>query len=253
MTNTARTDTVVSVVCHILCAVNGKISGDFFRAPELQPVSAAYGKIRAEYQSVAALCGLVTATEIYPCTEGGNRKEASQTFPRETWVAEHGEDHYNVVVDTEGSLQWENGTIRRPGQPEAHAVVILLESVPDAHLQHLRDAGVSYLFAGKRQLDAERAVCELKRAFGIDTLMVIGGGAVDWTFLQAGLIDELSLVVCPLADGQTDTASVFDCYSQLERKGPVAFSLADVQKLPGDGIWLRYNPKNAQGRGGKLQ
>ncbi|MCM1194296.1 MAG: dihydrofolate reductase family protein [Acetatifactor muris] len=234
------------IVCHILSAVNGKISGDFFRVPELAPISAAYGKIRAEYQSKATLCGAVTAAEIYHCAVGTGGTESSQNFPREAWIAEHGEDHYNVVVDMEGNLQWQNGTIRRPGQPVAHAVVILSESVSGAHLRHLRNAGVSYLFAGKEQFDAELAVCELKRAFGIDTLMVIGGGVVDWTFLQAGLIDELSLVICPAADGQTNTASVFDCYRHLTRTAPVAFSLMDVQKLPGDGIWIRYNPKNTK-------
>ncbi|MCM1193901.1 MAG: dihydrofolate reductase family protein [Acetatifactor muris] len=236
------------IVCHILSAVNGKISGDFFRVPELAPISAAYGKIRAEYQSVATLCGAVTAAEIYRCRVEAGGTEAFQIFPRERWIAGHSEDHYNVVVDMEGNLQWENGTIRRPGQPEAHAVVILSESVSDTHLQHLRNAGVSYLFAGKEQFDVELAVCELKRAFGIDTLMVIGGGVVDWTFLQAGLIDELSLVICPAADGQTDTASVFDCYRHLARTVPVAFSLIDVQKLPGDGIWVRYSPKNVKER-----
>lgn len=234
------------IVCHILSAVNGKISGDFFRVPELAEVSAAYGKIRADYQSRAALCGAVTAAEIYQCRIEPDRAESSQVFPRETWVAEHSEGYYDVVVDMEGKLQWENGTIRRQGQPEAHAVVILSESVSDAHLQHLRDVGVSYLFAGKEQLDAELAVCELKRAFGVDTLMVIGGGVVDWTFLQAGLIDELSIVICPAADGQIDTASVFDCYHHLTRTAPVAFSLVDVRKLPGDGIWIRYHPKNTK-------
>ncbi|MCM1252858.1 MAG: dihydrofolate reductase family protein [Clostridium sp.] len=232
------------IVCHILSAVNGKIAGDFFRVPELEPISAAYRKIRADYQCKATVCGAVTAAEIYQCKVESDKAGISQVFSRETWIAEHNESHYNVVVDMEGKLQWENGVICRPGQSEAHAIVILSESVSDAHLCHLRDAGVSYLFAGKKQFDAEFAVCELKRAFGIDTLMVIGGGVIDWTFLQAGLIDEMSLVICPAADGQTDTASVFDCYHHLTRTAPVTFSLVDVQKLPGDGIWVRYHPKN---------
>ncbi|MCM1128239.1 MAG: hypothetical protein NC429_17445 [Lachnospiraceae bacterium] len=198
------------IVCHILSAVNGKISGDFFHVPETAPISAAYGKIRTEYQCMAALCGAVTAAEIYCCKKAmTDAKKPSQIFPRETWIAEHKESHYNVVVDTEGSLQWENGTICRPNQPDAHAVVILSEFVTDAHLQHLRNVGVSYLFAGK-------------------------------------LIDELSIVFCPAVDGQADTASIFDCYHHLTRTAPVAFSLMNVETLPGDGVWLRYKPKNVK-------
>lgn len=125
-------------------------------------------------------------------------------------------------------------------------IVVLSENVPDAHLEHLRQQGVSYLFAGKEQLEAERAVRELKSAFHIETLLIIGGGVVNWTFLQAGLIDELSLVICPLADGRIDTARVFDRSGYLDRNVPVAFSLLEIQKLEGSGIWLRYRPQNVK-------
>ena len=74
--------------------------------------------------------------------------------------------------------------------------------------------------------------------------MLIGGGTVNWTFLQAELIDELSLVLCPFTDGCPDTAAVFDRSTYLPHGIPVAFTLKNVQTLPGDGLWLVYRPKN---------
>ena len=100
------------------------------------------------------------------------------------------------------------------------------------------------LFAGKERLDIGRFLETLKKEFGVNSLMITGGGVVDWSFLQAGAIDELSLVLSPLAGGETDKATVFDRSDYLAENVPAAFSLLDVRKVEGDGIWLRYVPKN---------
>ena len=47
------------------------------------------------------------------------------------------------------------------------------------------------------KLDSKIAVEKLYRLFGIGTLLICGGGTVNWTFLQQGVVDELSLVIAP--------------------------------------------------------
>lgn len=63
---------------------------------------------------------------------------------------------------------------------------------------YLRKCGVSYILAGKAELDCEMAMGKLHRLFHIERLLICGGGAVDWTFLQADMVDELSLVLSPV-------------------------------------------------------
>jgi riboflavin biosynthesis pyrimidine reductase len=41
-------------------------------------------------------------------------------------------------------------------------------------------------------------------------LLVEGGGGANGAFLRAGLIDEISLVICPAIDGANGAPSVFD-------------------------------------------
>ena len=93
---------------------------------------------------------------------------------------------------------------------EMHVITVLQENVSDAYIAHLRHAGVSYVFAGKDSLDLPLAVRKLKEQFGIEKMLLSGGGIVDWAFLQAGLIDEISLVIPPVIDGGTGLASAFD-------------------------------------------
>jgi riboflavin biosynthesis pyrimidine reductase len=41
-------------------------------------------------------------------------------------------------------------------------------------------------------------------------LLVEGGGGANGTFFRAGLIDEISLVICPAVDGAKGAPSAFD-------------------------------------------
>ena len=100
--------------------------------------------------------------------------------------------------------------------------------------------GISYIFAGKDRFDCRLLLKKLNSSFHINRLMIAGGGMINWTFLQEGLIDELSLVIAPAADGGTSSVSIFERADFLPPHTPVEFSLADVKKLDDDGLWLRY-------------
>ena len=58
----------------------------------------------------------------------------------------------------------------------------------------LRGEGVSYIFAGKSQLDLALTLDILNRDLGVKRLLVEGGGRINGAFLRGGLVDELSLI-----------------------------------------------------------
>ena len=60
------------------------------------------------------------------------------------------------------------------------------------------------------------------------------------SFLQEDLIDEISLVISPLADGNTSSVSIFERADFYPEKKPTPFALKAVQQVAGDGLWLRY-------------
>lgn len=73
---------------------------------------------------------------------------------------------------------------------------------------------------------------------------------MNWSFLQEGLLDELSLVIAPVSDGSTTAVSIFERADFLPQKGPFAFELKEVRQLDGSGLWLRYLSKGCkQGKG----
>jgi riboflavin biosynthesis pyrimidine reductase len=67
--------------------------------------------------------------------------------------------------------------------------------------RELRKNGVSYIFAGERELHLGLTLEILNRELGVKRLLVEGGGGASGAFLRAGLIDEISLAICPAVDG----------------------------------------------------
>ena len=193
-------------ICHILSALDGKITGEFMGTESTRSVSEEYARIRSEYHADAWLYGTVTTKEFT-----GGRKPAlnlEAEVPEGDFVAENRAELYYVSVDTQGEIGWESGTFRKAGRPDAHVIEVLTEQTPAAYRAYLRKQGVSYILAGSDMLDSKLAAEKLYRLFGIGTLLICGGGTINWTFLQQGAVDELSLLLAPAADGNPETVTM---------------------------------------------
>ena len=119
-------------------------------------------------------------------------------------------------------------------------IEVLTEQTPAAYRAYLRRHGVSYILAGSKMLDGRLALEKLYQLFGIGTLLICGGGTINWTFLQQGVVDELSLLLAPVADGNPDSVTVFEKSALLPPGEPAAFRLKNIERLKGDGVRLVY-------------
>ncbi|MBW5436295.1 RibD family protein [Bradyrhizobium canariense] len=198
-----------------------------------------FEKIHDELGGDAWVIGRVTGSEFakgkpYPAT-------AAAKFPRENWLARRDAITYGVVLDAKGKIGWGRSDIG--GDP---IVVVLTESVSDSHLAGLRREGVSYIFAGKSEIDLARAVDILNRELGVKRLLVEGGGVANGAFLRAGLIDEFDLILSPAIDGAKGAPFVFDSTdADGDRRAPLsAMTLESTRDLGGGVLLLRYLIQN---------
>ena len=76
---------------------------------------------------------------------------------------------------------------------------------------------------------------------GIDRMLMLGGGGVlNWSFIQAGMCDEVSVVIAPVADGSSKTPALFNAKDEWASDTPVAFELQSAEIKDGGSVWLRY-------------
>ena len=227
------------IICHILSALDGKIAGAFAGTKAAQSASEEYARIRSEYQAEAWLYGTTTTKEFTqyrkPVLE-----PARVDVPAGDYIAETDLGFYYISLDTAGEIGWESGIFQKPGRPDAHVIEILTKETSVAYRAYLRKKGVSYIIAGDTSLDCKVAVEKLKGLFGINTILICGGGTVNWTFIQQGVVDELSLLLAPAADGNSSTPTVFEKSELLDTTTPVEFQLKNVEQLKDSGIRLTY-------------
>ena len=228
------------VVCHMLTSLDGKIDGVFMSVPACAPALAEYGNIRGFYDCRATLYGTTTMKNGY--SDGLVRSLPHKTvqYLKEDYAAVTDAENYIVSIDPQGVLGWNSNYIKKKNRPKAHVVEVLTETVSNDYLAYLRNLQISYIFAGKEQLDCKLALDKLRQTFFIDKLMIAGGGTINWSFLQEGLIDELSLVIAPVADGNRTAVSIFETFEGLSSNTSVVFRLKEVKQLEGGSLWLRY-------------
>ena len=227
------------VICHMLASVDGRIvTSGWPLSPEGRR---SYELVHASYEPDAWICGRITmepfAKRLRAAADVAHEHEGGA--PREDFVAPGDHDSFAFAVDPSGRLAWESNDIDGD-----HVVAILSERVSDDYLAFLRGRGVSYLLAGARDIDLSLALEKIGARFGVRTLMLEGGGRINGALLRAGLIDEVSLLLAPVADGRTGTPALFDV---ADDAAPYQLALEAVDRCSDDLLWLRYRvePRDA--------
>lgn len=234
------------IVCHMMTALDGKITGPYMNTQAIEAPAEEYERINNSYRPQAWLCGRVTTDENFTFYRKPALDENASSVPEGDYIAVKGAGMHYVSVDASGRIGWETNTLKYKDRPAAHVIEVLTEKASNAYRDLLRRKQISYIIAGKDHLDCKVAAEKLKASFDIETLMLSGGGFINWSFLQAGLVDELSLLIAPVADGETDTVTLFEKSDHLPATAPVEFALEGVEKTRGDSLWLRYSVRNKQ-------
>jgi riboflavin biosynthesis pyrimidine reductase len=93
-------------------------------------------------------------------------------------------------------------------------------------------------------VDASSRLTKLGKLFGIRKVRIDGGGIVWGSFLKASVIDEISHIVVPVADGSIGTPTVFDAEQGHTKRTAKALRLKSIKRFPGGMVWLRYRVMN---------
>jgi riboflavin biosynthesis pyrimidine reductase len=226
---------------HVICLMAASVDGRILPSRWRPKASAgnAFEQVHDELAGDAWLVGRVTGQEF---AKGRPYDPSTQSFPRESWLSRRDAKAYGIVLDAQGKIAWGRADIG-----DDPIVVVLSEQVSDAHLAGLRGDRVSYIFAGKSELDLALTLDILHRELGVKRLLLEGGGGVNGAFLRAGLIDELNLIVCPAVDGAKGAPSIFDSpEAAADQRAPLtAMPLQSSQVLEGGAVLLRYRLQNA--------
>ncbi len=226
------------VICHMLTSLDGKIDGSWFGHPACREALKAYGELRPTFDCQATIYGTTTAAGSYSDGLAGELPRSENPYPQEDYLADPDFGNYIVCLDPQGILGWNGGYLEKKGRAKAHVIEVLTDAVGNDYLAYLREKGVSYVFAGREEIDCALLLHKLQTLFGVSRIILAGGGITNWSFAKECLIDELSIVMAPAADGDTKAVSIFEDMAGEGRS--ISMTLKNVQTLDGNAVWLRY-------------
>jgi 2,5-diamino-6-(ribosylamino)-4(3H)-pyrimidinone 5'-phosphate reductase len=219
------------VTCHMMSSVDGRIKQHNWglrNAGKLFETTAA--KIKVD----AWLVGRKTMEE-FSSHEPRRKRRGSFRIPRVDFVADYRNDTFAVAIDPHGKCHWDANTV-----DTEHVIEVLTESVSGEYLDHLRSVNVSYIFGGKRSLDLARVLDKLRSLFDIKRVRIDGGGHVNGSFLNAGLIDEFSHILVPVVDGTIGTPAVFDVETGYTGRMATHMTIQSIRRIERNALWIRY-------------
>lgn len=217
------------IICHMMTSVDGRI--DCAMTTHL-PGDEYYSTLDS-LDAPTSLSGRVTA-EIEIAEPGKFTASNNDALLKEAFHKATESDGYKVIVDTKGTLLWNDGnSYRKP------LLVILSEQVTKKYLEYLESKNISWIACGKEQTDLSRACEILATEFGVKKMTVVGGGHINAGFLAAGLLDEVSILIGSGIDGRGGMAAVFD---GLPMERPVTqLKLKSVETYDSGAVWIRYD------------
>lgn len=189
------------IICHMMTSVDGRIDCDM--TAQLQGVKEYYSTLES-LDTPTTLSGRVTAQ--LELANSGKFEPKTQTYlNKESFTQNTIADSYDVVVDTKGTLLWDDdSTYNKPH------IIITSEQVNLDYLDYLNSKHISWVATGKKEINLTRAVEILSEQFKVSRMAIVGGGHIDGSFLDAGLTDEISILIGSGVDGRNGMPAVFD-------------------------------------------
>ncbi len=232
------------IFCHMETSLDGKIMGKYLWIPETNTEHDVFYSLifgdQAKFTFQATLEGRITIEDNYTFYQKPELDLSAGPVPEGDYLAPGAAlGLYQIVMDSHGRVAWNQNTIGE-GDRTMHIVEVLTRQTSNAYKAYLRQRGISYLICGDTHVDLEVLCRKIKKDLHVTSMMLAGGGVVNWSFVQAGLVDEMSIVLAPAADGNRSTQSLFMTKAGISEDHPVIFKPLEVELLDDGFIWLHY-------------
>jgi len=117
--------------------------------------------------------------------------------------------YYRIVVDSNLNIPIDAKVI--DFQPDIYPTIICTtENVNESKINHFKTKNITILKAGnEQQVDLIKLMPVLYK-FGIKSILLEGGGNLNWSFIKNDLIDEIRLTIAPWIIGGKNAISLVE-------------------------------------------
>ncbi len=111
-----------------------------------------------------------------------------------------------IIVDSTGRIPLDSKILKSASK--INTIVAVTSKASDKRIDKIKSAGAMVIVAGTRTVDLKELFYILKK-MGFNKILVEGGGELNWSVLQLGIVNELMVTVAPrIVGGRTATTLV---------------------------------------------
>lgn len=115
--------------------------------------------------------------------------------------------YYRIVIDSNLSIPIDSQIINF--EPEIYPTIICTtENVSENRVNRFKARNVNIIKSGNKERVDLKILMEKLHELGIRTILLEGGGNLNWSFLKEDLVDELRIFVAPWIIGGKDSISL---------------------------------------------
>jgi len=148
-----------------------------------------------------------------------------------------GKNPTRIILDSRGTIPSGSKIMRTAGQ--IPTIVAVSRSVSRKNLKRLEKLPVDVIVSGEKQVNVRQLLGKLA-ARNIRTVLVEGGGTVNWNLVKNGLFDRLVVTVSPKIIGGADAVSLVQGSGFARVKDSATLRLEKTKRI-GDELVLCYS------------
>jgi 2,5-diamino-6-(ribosylamino)-4(3H)-pyrimidinone 5'-phosphate reductase len=161
-----------------------------------------------------------------------------------------GVDPVRIIVDSTARIPLTSRILR-----SAHNCITIVAVTKRAHVSRIKkiqECGALVIVAGSRVVDL-RNVLSIVHSIGIQTILVEGGGELNWSLLRKGLVSELIVTIAPLIAGGRNATTLVEGKGYRHICKAAKMKLTNLSRQSNGEVVLYYQLRSSERKSNLLR
>ncbi len=133
------------------------------------------------------------------------KNTVNQDDPLLTVRYSEGRNPVRIILDSSGTISNESKILRT--SKKVKTIIVVSKKITKKNLQKLKKFPVEILIIGENQVNIKSLIKNLGKR-KIKTILLEGGGTINWEFIKNNLVDEFFITVTPFILGGKDAITL---------------------------------------------
>lgn len=142
-----------------------------------------------------------------------------------------------IIVDSTGRIPLDSKILKSASK--INTIVAVTTRTSDKRIDKIKSAGAMVIVAGTITVDLKELFCILKK-MGFNKILVEGGGELNWSILQLGIVNELMVTIAPIIVGGRTATTLVEGNGYTRISEGIKTELIKISRLNNGEIMLYY-------------